>query len=67
MENQSTNTLKQFPKLLRVKDVAKLLNLSKSYTYQLINEKQIPHYKVRKMILVSEGSCLEWLQKYQYN
>jgi excisionase family DNA binding protein len=64
MGNTRINTLNQLPKLLKVKDVALLLNISPAYAYQLINKNEIPHFKFQKRIFVPKQIFFDWLENF---
>jgi excisionase family DNA binding protein len=48
--------------LLKVSDVAERLNLSASKVYQLIERKQLPHYRLDGAIRISEEQLAGYLE-----
>jgi excisionase family DNA binding protein len=51
------------PKLYRLDQAAKILNISKATAYRLIEERKIPFYKIRGSVRVAEKDILEYLEQ----
>lgn len=49
-------------KLLTVKDLTKILNISRSKAYSLVNDISFPVIKIGKCIRVSENALNLWLK-----
>jgi excisionase family DNA binding protein len=54
-------------KLLTVKDIAKMLNVSNSFVYNLISSKQINFYKIGNSVRIREESFNKYLEENKVN
>ncbi|MBU0732127.1 helix-turn-helix domain-containing protein [Patescibacteria group bacterium] len=52
--------------LLTVSQVAKLLNLSKTTIYRLVETRQIPHYRISGSLRFSRKEIEEYLRQESY-
>jgi excisionase family DNA binding protein len=50
-------------RLLTVKEIAKILTISPSVIYKMVQEEKIPYYKIEGKILFSEMQIMLWLEK----
>jgi excisionase family DNA binding protein len=50
-------------RLITVKEIAKLLTVSPSVIYKLVQQEKIPYYKIEGKILFSEMQIMLWLEK----
>jgi excisionase family DNA binding protein len=50
-------------KILRVEQVAELLQFSKWHIYRLVNQNKIPFYKKGKTLFFMSNEILEWVQE----
>jgi excisionase family DNA binding protein len=50
-------------KILRVEQVAEMLQFSKWHIYRLVNQDKIPFYKKGKTLFFMSAEILEWLQE----
>lgn len=48
-------------KLITVKQLSKLLNISRSYAYQLVKLKDFPIIRINRKILIKEYELNDWL------
>lgn len=51
--------------ILTVKETAEFLRISERYTYKLIKENKIPHFKLGKKILIEKNSLINYLHKIE--
>lgn len=51
------------PKLMNVKQLAEMLNLSLKMIYKMTAEKSIPFIKLGRRILFQEESIVNWLKE----
>jgi excisionase family DNA binding protein len=52
-------------RLLTVTEAAKLLRISKSQLYLLIEQRRIPHIRLtQKRVVIRETDLISWLQKH---
>jgi len=49
--------------LLKCSDVAKILNISKAYSYKLISDGRIPHFNIGRSVRVRYEDVLAFLDK----
>ena len=54
-------------KLLTVKEVAELLNLTPWTVYQLVYKKEIPFVKISKIIRFEQNKILSFIQENSYD
>lgn len=52
-------------KLLKINDLSKLLNISRSKAYSLSNEKDFPIIKLGKCKRIFEADLIVWLNKHK--
>lgn len=45
---------------LNVSEVAKMLGVSNATVYTMVREKQIPHKRVRRVILFNREQVMQW-------
>ncbi|MCL4322566.1 MAG: helix-turn-helix domain-containing protein [Deltaproteobacteria bacterium] len=50
-------------KLLKIKDVAELINLNENTIYQLIYRRKIPFVKLGRSVRFKESQILAWINK----
>jgi excisionase family DNA binding protein len=50
-------------KILRVEQVAEMLQFSKWHIYRLVNQDKIPFYKKGKTLFFMSAEIFEWLQE----
>ena len=55
--------LKQYPDILTVKDVAKILKIGINSAYKLINNGDIPSHKIGRIYRVPKMCLIRYLQK----
>ncbi|MDQ2086480.1 helix-turn-helix domain-containing protein [Herbivorax sp. ANBcel31] len=54
---------KELPISLNAEDIAKILNISRPYAYQLLKEGKIPTLRLGKRILVPKNEFLKWIEE----
>lgn len=50
-------------KILRVEQVAKMLQFSKAHVYRLVSQKKIRSYKKGKTLFFMESEIIEWINE----
>ena len=50
--------------ILTISEVAKILKMSKSQVYLLIQRRQLPHIKLQRNVRVRMSDLERWLQKH---
>ncbi len=50
-------------RILSVVEAAKILRLSKSKTYELIHDNQLPHVRLGGRYIVPEKALYEWIRR----
>lgn len=53
-----------YPSTLRIQDLAKLLKISISMAYKLVEKNEVPHYRIGTAIRFDPIEIHEWLQTY---
>lgn len=63
MDNDTLKNLK----LLSIKDLAKVFNISDKTVYRLVDSRRIPFYKISGVLRFEERDILEYLSKNRIN
>ncbi len=54
---------KEEEKMLSVKQVSKMLNISLSSTYRLLDRKELPSYKVGNLVRIKQSDIEAYLER----
>ena len=60
---ESYKSFDELPMMLSVSQVAKLLGISRTRSYELVNEKGFPKIKIGTRIVVPKDEFKLWIQK----
>lgn len=61
--NSRKNELLFDNRILRVEQVAEMMQFSKWHIYRLVNQNKIPFYKKGKTLFFMSAEILEWIQE----
>lgn len=50
-----------------VKEAAEYLGVSADSIYKMVREKEIPHFRIRRTILLSKKAIDEWVEEQEAN
>lgn len=50
-----------------VKEAAEYLGVSVDSIYKMVREKEIPHFRIRRTILLSKKAVDEWIEEQEAN
>lgn len=59
----SMETVESLPLVLTPKDIAKVLQISRNTTYELMHRKDFPTLKIGKQYRVSREQFLKWMEQ----
>jgi excisionase family DNA binding protein len=58
-----TKMFKGYPDALNMKDLQKMLGISKNSAYKLVNENRVEHTKIGKRFVIPKASVIAFLQR----